>query len=398
MVEQSDRAPLLDWEEVPPAELAPTAPSPETEDSVHSGLSSYPTECGVRADISLNASPVRPNSEPAVSGESAHSPQKHSGPGGDASATDEEGDCAFHGLSVRDRRITGWEEKDQIVAVFVVTFDTRSGEVNCEILLNVLVLFCRYFRKGCYFGLACFANMPVESELERGARMKSVGILSPSYTLLYRYMHFLENQVRHQLQCPGQYSPLEAFYEDKKAVLPPGGNGLVTACPTSALGPIVNRCMHPEMKITHPAGCMSQFIRFFGEQIMVLWKFALLRKRILIFSPPPVGVVCYRVYCCCCLANVSIPGMGVSVPEFRPFFYINVADISALETELSYVACTTEKIFEEKKELYDVYIDNQNVKTHRESLQPLLRLNSADREKYRKLCEQRYVPFCNNLL
>jgi len=38
--------------------------------------------------------------------------------------------------------------------------------------------------------------MPVESELERGARMKSVGILSPSYTLLYRYMHFLENQVR----------------------------------------------------------------------------------------------------------------------------------------------------------------------------------------------------------
>lgn len=26
--------------------------------------------------------------------------------------------------------------------------------------------------------------------------MKSVGILCPSYTLLYRYMHFLENQVR----------------------------------------------------------------------------------------------------------------------------------------------------------------------------------------------------------
>lgn len=48
------------------------------------------------------------------------------------------------------------------------------------------------------------------------------------------------------------------------------------------------------LQITHPAGCMSQFIQFFGEQIMVLWKFALLRKRVLIFSPPPVGVVCYR--------------------------------------------------------------------------------------------------------
>lgn len=55
---------------------------------------------------------------------------------------------------------------------------------------------------------------------------------------------------------------------------------------------------------------------------------------------------------------------------------------------------TTEKIFEEKKELYDVYIDNQNVKTHRSHLQPLLRLNAADKEKYRKLSEQRYTIHC----
>lgn len=53
-------------------------------------------------------------------------------------------------------------------------------------------------------------------------------------------------------------------------------------------------CLLLHLQITHPAGCMSQFIKFFGEQILVLWKFALLRKRILIFSPPPVGVVCYR--------------------------------------------------------------------------------------------------------
>lgn len=54
---------------------------------------------------------------------------------------------------------------------------------------------------------------------------------------------------------------------------------------------------------------------------------------------------------------------------------------------------TTEKIFEEKKELYDVYVDNQNVKTHRSHLQQLLRLNAADKEKYRKLSEQRYTLF-----
>lgn len=56
---------------------------------------------------------------------------------------------------------------------------------------------------------------------------------------------------RHQLQNPGQYSPLEAFYEDKKAVLPPTGNGLVTSCPMWSVASI-NRCMHPEMKVCKP--------------------------------------------------------------------------------------------------------------------------------------------------
>nr|XP_057942836.1 DENN domain-containing protein 11-like [Doryrhamphus excisus]XP_057942837.1 DENN domain-containing protein 11-like [Doryrhamphus excisus]XP_057942838.1 DENN domain-containing protein 11-like [Doryrhamphus excisus]XP_057942839.1 DENN domain-containing protein 11-like [Doryrhamphus excisus]XP_057942840.1 DENN domain-containing protein 11-like [Doryrhamphus excisus]XP_057942841.1 DENN domain-containing protein 11-like [Doryrhamphus excisus]XP_057942842.1 DENN domain-containing protein 11-like len=401
MVEQSDKAPLLDWEEIPPSDANRAAPSPpapprEKQDVPAGKKSSIAVGLAVtdigRRDVSTTATcsptPVVGGRERSTAGR-AHTRGQPGAP--------------FPDVTGRDQ----WEEKDQIVAVFVVTFNTRSGnmvewslphDINLDgvefkamasgshRITNDFI----YFRKGCYFGLACFANMPVDNELERGARMKSVGILSPSYTLLYRYMHFLENQVRLQLKNPGQYSPLEAFYEDKKAILPPTGNGLVNACPTLSVTTI-NRCMHPEMKITHPAGCMSQFVQFFGEHIMVLWKFALLRKRLLIFSPPPVGVVCYRVYCCCSLANVSLPAMGMSVPEFRPFFYINIADIGALQTEQSYVACTTEKIFEEKKELYDLYIDNQNVKTHRSHLLPLLRLNAADKERYRKLSEQRQL-------
>lgn len=423
MVKQSDRAPLLDWEEIPPPDpnqAGPPQPSPPQEEDAPPQKCSQPAGGRTLTGIAVGTGWSSGNTNTATIAISQAKSVTAVVASGDGSpgrprtvlcghrwerpqplGTDR--NVPFPGISVRDQ----WEEKDQIVAVFVVTFDSRSGnmvewclphDINLDgvefksmasgshRITNDFI----YFRKGCYFGLACFANMPVESELERGARMKSVGILSPSYTLLYRYMHFLENQVRHQLQCPGQYSALEAFYEDKKAILSPTGNGLVTSCPTWSVTSI-NRCMHPEMKITHPAGCMSQFIQFFGEQIMVLWKFALLRKRLLFFSLPPVGVVCYRVYCCCCLANVSLPGIGASVPELRPFFYINIADITALETEMSYVACTTEKIFEEKKELYDVYIDNQNVKTHRSHLQPLLRLNAADKEKYRKLSEQRQM-------
>lgn len=60
----------------------------------------------------------------------------------------------------------------------------------------VFLVFDRYFRKNNLYGLACFENMPVDSQSERGARMKSVGILATSYTLLYRHMQFLETQVR----------------------------------------------------------------------------------------------------------------------------------------------------------------------------------------------------------
>ncbi|XP_061617451.1 DENN domain-containing protein 11-like [Phyllopteryx taeniolatus] len=397
MGERSDRAPLLDWEEVQSAEKSTGADSSDrlSSPSNNSGLSGSsasglgwsggPDGCGTPPATSITQKGADGTLRPDAL---VHPPD--SGPGD---------------MPLEDRIVT-WEEKDQIVSVFVVTFNTRTGNmlewclpkdmdlegVEFKAIASgshrVTTDFI-YFRKGSYFGLACFANMPVESTAERGARMKSVGILSPSYTLLYRYMSFLEHQVRLQLQFPGHYSPLEAFYEDKRALLLPSGNDVISVCPINAWGAAINHSMHPEMKITHPAGCMSQFIRFFGEQIMVLWKLALLRRRILIFSPPPVGVVCYRVYCCCCLANISIPGVGVAVPEFRPFFYVNVADISALENELSYVACTTEKIFEEKRDLYDIYVDNQNVKTYKEGLKPLLRISNADREKYRKLTEQR---------
>uniref|UniRef100_A0A8C7KDB3 DENN domain-containing protein 11 n=1 Tax=Oncorhynchus kisutch TaxID=8019 RepID=A0A8C7KDB3_ONCKI len=291
MVEQSDLAPLLDWEETSPAELTQAVPSPAKEH----GWESSPPECTVwKLKFMCLCVSMAGN--------------------------------MVEWCLRQDVNLDGVEFKSMA---------SGSNRIGNDFI---------YFRKGCYFGLACFANMPVESELERGTRIKSVGILSPSYTLLYHYMHFLENQVRHQLQCP--------------AVLHPAGNGLVTACPTSYWVPAINRCISP----TRPAACPSSSASL---GIMVLWKFALLRKRILMFSPPPVGVFVFT---------------------FRPIFYVNVADIAALATEMSYV-----KIFEEKKELYDVYVDNQNVKTHRDSLQPLLRLNGADREKYRKLSEQRQM-------
>lgn len=54
-------------------------------------------------------------------------------------------------------------------------------------------------------------------------------------------------------------------------------------------------------------------------------------------------------------------------------------------------AGTTEKIFETKTHLYDVYVDNQIVMTPSDSLKDLLKISDADRDKFQKLNNQRYV-------
>ncbi|XP_061189570.1 DENN domain-containing protein 11-like [Saccostrea echinata] len=291
-------------------------------------------------------------------------------------------------------------EEDHIVCVFVVTFDTRSGNMiewctpddfeldGVEFKAMVSGSHTQqkdfvYFRKDRLYGLACYEKMSVESEIERGARMKSVGILSTSYTLLYRHIQFLESQVRHQLELPGIYSQLQAFYNDKKGVLPESASSRGVT-PTST--PSTPSSLLPEMKITHPAGCFSQFIKFFGANIFILWKLVLLQKRILFFSPPPIGVVCYKVYCACCLGNHEVGKLG---HEVQPHFYVNVADIETLETEVAYIACTTEKIFETKTYLHDVYVDNQVITAHTPVVQELLKLSDADKDKYNKLLNRR---------
>ena len=50
---------------------------------------------------------------------------------------------------------------------------------------------------------------------------------------------------------------------------------------------------------------------------------------------------------------------------------------------------TTEKVFEEKKSLHDVYVDNQNVTVHTPNMKEMKKLNAMDREKFERLNDQR---------
>ena len=97
----------------------------------------------------------------------------------------------------------------------------------------------------------------------------------------------------------------------------------------------------------------------------------------------------HTVYCTCLLAtHVLTQDLDT---DCNPQFYVNVADIEQLSSLDSYVACTTEKIFQSKTHLYDVFVDSQNIVSHLESLTSLLKPTLADEQRYEHLNNIRYL-------
>ena len=70
---------------------------------------------------------------------------------------------------------------------------------------------------------------------------------------------------------------------------------------------------------------------------------------------------------------------------------INLLNIKSDIGELFFfcITGTTEKIFEVKTSLYDIYVDNQIIKPCTPMLKDLLKVSDADRDKFTKLNNQR---------
>ena len=80
--------------------------------------------------------------------------------------------------------------------------------------------------------------------------------------------------------------------------------------------------------------------------------------------------------------------MFLNVYMIFEMFHLNLIYVQCNSSTNIYLG-TTEKIFETKTSLYDVYVDNQVITAHTPVLQDLLKLSDADRDKYNKLLNQR---------
>lgn len=127
---------------------------------------------------------------------------------------------------------------------------------------------------------------------------------------------------------------------------------------------------------------------FFGPALFSLWKCILLNKRTLFFSTPPIGDLCYRVYCASQLGNTSF-NFASSKQLLKPFFYVSVMDIEMLEKEPFYLACTSERILLNKANLFDIFIDESSLKAVlNENQKSLLKVNSCDKKRYDSLMKK----------
>ncbi|XP_057291637.1 DENN domain-containing protein 11-like [Hydractinia symbiolongicarpus] len=296
-------------------------------------------------------------------------------------------------------RVVPIANSDFIVAIFVVAFDTKRGnEVEWQIPDDVDIAGVEfkalvsgshtisedfvYFRHQQYYGLSCFALKSVDNEEERGARMKSVGIICTKYTSLHEHQEFLEKQVSHHLEQPRSYEDLTKYYVKYRNCPHQNNTFLVTPRNHTAEGFLGIEEL-TVMKISHPIGCFSQFLNYFGVNIFVLWKFVLLQKRILYFAPPPVGVQCYRVYCTGLLGSNGLGLLRSLCPNL--LFCVGVSSCSSLSSMDSFVACTTESILATKPETYDLYLNKQTLQCPNEYLRTITHINSADSARFTRL-------------
>lgn len=149
MVKQSDRAPLLDWEEIPPPDPKQGAPPPPSKPQNDDALPPKSSQANGLRTPTVNAfgSGWRSSTTAVTCGQPKRSVTAVVARGDGSSGRPQTVVVGQHFVPdpsvpffmVKDQ----WEERDQIVAVFVVTFDTRSGR---QFINNVTFLvFIRFF-------------------------------------------------------------------------------------------------------------------------------------------------------------------------------------------------------------------------------------------------------------
>lgn len=120
----------------------------------------------------------------------------------------------------------------------------------------------------------------------------------------------------------------------------------------------------------HPALAVNDLLDSFGPLIFPLYRAALLRRRILLLGAAPVQQRCKFVYLLSILSGIPeelhdvIQPTSVDLLRIQTLFNVGIHDIPFLsdsKRKERWLACTTDDILGEKKDLYDLLVTFPNL-------------------------------------
>ncbi|KZP12168.1 hypothetical protein FIBSPDRAFT_961595 [Athelia psychrophila] len=238
-----------------------------------------------------------------------------------------------------------------------------------------------YFTKDGQHGVCIFLRRKTTEEGHRGYRLSSLGILlaKSARPRAWRHVAALKELIqtiydgaatRDALELlEGDWEPAKAFFEDRKVMQADmGGAGDWNGWSRELDGPDV------DPQESSPTLHLPHLLRILGPSALTLYKHILGRRRILIYTLPPVEAACIL---CQVAADMCYEDQVDYQPEtdvrdqdrlkgkckegIEVLGMVTLSDtdmlVSAGKTGRGWIACTTDAIFLEKPSYYDLVID-----------------------------------------
>ncbi|OBZ89920.1 Protein LCHN [Choanephora cucurbitarum] len=313
--------------------------------------------------------------------------------------------------------------KSNLVAIFIVHFDVIRGNVIewqypqevdlegiefqavCSGLHRIESDVIVFSRQPQLIGLSVFENRP--SEQERGAQMRAIGVLVKPFDtydmIVSEHIPFLKRALDQCMDDQLNKDDLIRYFTNYVPIPKPTRQPNVTFSIDKSVHHNLREMisghstMSADIVSSYGMDVFTDFLSQFGPNLFVLWKAALLKKRILLIHAPPMELACKYVRLIHLLSQVPVAFENKRIRSMKPMFTVGVNDIPLLgkQKDQGYVACTPDAIFEVKTDLYDLLITLPSSQGHRDRMlndhPPIIHSaqhNQADRIRYQILCQQ----------
>ncbi|KIJ19396.1 hypothetical protein PAXINDRAFT_166590 [Paxillus involutus ATCC 200175] len=245
-----------------------------------------------------------------------------------------------------------------------------------------------YFTKDTHSGVGVFRRRRTTEQGQRGFRLSSLGILLAKSTRARPWRHvdalkILVDTIYLSLESRGVLEPVEDDWEPARAFFE---ERMVRRADLSGAGDWHGWSYELDNPIneswaSNPTQHLPHLLRILGPSALTLYKHVLGRRRILIYTLPPVEAACIlcQVAADTCYEAQLDPSLltsdgtedpsswyhtrlnGKSKEGIRVLGMVTLSDLDKMHHEgksgRGWIACTTDAIFLEKPSYYDLVID-----------------------------------------